>query len=141
MHTAPFISLPSLQVRATTTLVDPKKVKAEQERAEAEAIKGRERLADKQSKAMRKFSMPRSRMPQQLNAGGWGRLEARRRAMHSTLMEGLRGANMLAVRVCMHACTLHGSMRLHAINAALPLLCPLCPPRPLCLPCRLPRGG
>jgi hypothetical protein len=45
-------------------------VKAEQERAEAEAIKGRERLADKQSKAMRKFSMPRSRMPQQLNAGG-----------------------------------------------------------------------
>ena len=70
MHTAPFISLPSLQVRATTTLVDPKKVKAEQERAEAEAIKGRERLADKQSKAMRKFSMPRSRMPQQLNAGG-----------------------------------------------------------------------
>lgn len=59
------------QVRATTTLVDPKKLKAEQEKAEAERIRGREKLAEKQHKAMRKFglpSMPRSRPPQQLNA-------------------------------------------------------------------------
>ena len=63
------------QVRATTTLVDPKKLKAEQERAEAERIRSREKLAERQTKTMRKFglpAMPRARMPQQLNAGGLG---------------------------------------------------------------------
>lgn len=60
------------QVRATTTLVDPKKLKADQERAEAERNRGREKLAEKQTKTMRKFGMPpmsRTRLPQQLNAG------------------------------------------------------------------------
>ncbi|EFN59422.1 hypothetical protein CHLNCDRAFT_137949 [Chlorella variabilis] len=59
------------RVRATTTLVDPKKLKAEQERAEAERIRSREKLAERQTKTMRKFglpAMPRARMPQQLNA-------------------------------------------------------------------------
>jgi RNA polymerase-associated protein LEO1 len=43
------------RVRATTTMVDPKKEKEEQERAEAARIKDLEKLADKQQKTMRKY--------------------------------------------------------------------------------------
>lgn len=44
-----------LRVRATTTLVDPKKEKEDQERAEAARIKDLEKLADKQQKQMKKY--------------------------------------------------------------------------------------
>lgn len=59
-------------MRSTATVVDPKRLKAEQERAEAERIRAREKLEEKQAKALRKFSMPRyPRPPQHLNAGEW----------------------------------------------------------------------
>jgi len=44
-----------LRVRATTTLVDPKKEKEDQEKAEAARIKDLEKLADKQQKQMKKY--------------------------------------------------------------------------------------
>jgi RNA polymerase-associated protein LEO1 len=48
------------RVRATTTLVDPKKEKEDQERAEAARIKDLEKLADKQQKQMKKYKSPSS---------------------------------------------------------------------------------
>ena len=44
------------RVRATTTLVDPKKEKEDRERAEEARIKDLEKLADKQQKQMRKYT-------------------------------------------------------------------------------------
>ncbi|KAL4430964.1 hypothetical protein ABPG75_006220 [Micractinium tetrahymenae] len=57
------------KVRATATVSDPKKAQAEREKAEAERIRSREKLAERQTKTMRKYSLPpMRRAPQQLNA-------------------------------------------------------------------------
>ncbi|KAL4426799.1 hypothetical protein ABPG77_006585 [Micractinium sp. CCAP 211/92] len=57
------------KVRATATVADPKKAQAEREKAEAERIRSREKLAERQTKTMRKYSLPpMRRAPQQLNA-------------------------------------------------------------------------
>ena len=68
-------------MRATATLVDPKAAKAAVERAEEERIRAREKLAEKQSRAMRKYgggggygSSMMHRAPQHLNAGACARV-------------------------------------------------------------------
>lgn len=48
-------NLPKSRVRATTTLVDPNKLNLEREQAEEQRIRDKERLLDRQQKAMRRY--------------------------------------------------------------------------------------
>jgi RNA polymerase-associated protein LEO1 len=48
-------NLPKSRVKATTTLVDPNKLNLEREQAEEQRIRDKERLLDRQQKAMRRY--------------------------------------------------------------------------------------
>jgi RNA polymerase-associated protein LEO1 len=70
------------RVRATTTVVDPKKEKEEREKAEEMRIRDKEKLAEKQAKQLRKYTT----IPSAPRAGGGGGY-AKHRALTAGYLE------------------------------------------------------